>query len=366
MAGPGQDPPEQSGFSGPEFTAQRANPMPPQDIRMPAQAPPDAATPHEMAEDNWSMGTPAAAPGRSRVWLIAAAIAVVFAVVAGFVIFAPKGAEGSPIAYAFEPGQKLNYRMRAQMSGDVSVPGSGSVSIEMQMGGVIRMEVVSVDADGIATVNMKLQDVYVRTDPPGAADVPATIEEQIKVAPDGRIIEGSLGISELGATSQAPPGWDQFSPLLPDGPVAPGDTWSGETEVPFIGGQTITVTSETQLLDYVVEDGKEIAVVKSDIHIPLDVTLSFKELAAEMDADMGELGLPPGADPKFAYEGQMDAQMTARIDPATQELKGTVMNGTMAFDMTVKDMPGLGDVGPAQMDMTMNIVMEQFEGRKPK
>lgn len=357
---------EGTGLSGPEFTQQRSAPMPPVDMRTPTEPPPDAAKPHELEADRWAMGTPAAPPSRSRVWLIGVAIALAVAVVVGVVVLRPEGAEGEPIAYAFEPGQELNYRMRATMEGNVSLEGLGSESMSMEMAGVIRMKVRSVDAEGVATIDLTLEDLTFESDPPVETGFPDSLEEAVKIAPDGRLLQGSLGFSELGAASQAPPGWDQYSPLLPDGPVSPGDTWSDSTEMPFAGDVTIPVETESSLLDYIQEDGQRIAVVKSEMHIPLNVRAALSDFAGEAGMSAADLGLPSGADPTFGYDGTMDMVMVARIDPVTQELKGTSIDGTMDVSMTVSDIPGVGDVGPVKMTMDIAVSMEQFQGRKDK
>lgn len=291
-------------------------------------------------------------------------VALVVIVVAA-VLLVPKGAKGEPISYAFEEGQSLNYRMRATMDGEVSIPDLGATQMKVEVGGVMRMNVVSVEDDGTATVGLVMEDLYVRSTPAtDTATIPSRIEETLVIGPDGRLLEGSLGLSGLGATSQTPPGWDQWSPLLPAEPVSPGDSWSDEVEVPFYGGETITVSTESQLLDYIAEDGKEIAVVKSTMRMPLDVEVSIVDMLKEMGTETGDMGLPKGMNPTVSYSGQMDMEMIARIDPASQELMGTSADGTMNVDMVFKGVPGGQDIGPANLTMDMSMVMEQFEPRK--
>lgn len=371
---PGHQPSEdQTGLLGPEFVGQRANPMPPAPpptMKIERLDPPPILDhagegPAPRQEDSWQAAS--SKGGRSRWAIIGGVVALVVVIVAGVVLFMPKGAEGEPIAYSFEEGQKLSYRMSANMDGTVSMGEIGSQDMSLEMGGIIHMEVVSVDAEGVATVETSLDDLYMRSTPPTDAGVPSSVTKQtLRIAPDGTILEGSLGFSELGATSQTPPGWDQYSPMLPDEPVSPGDTWSDETEIPFMGDETITISSETQLLDYVVEDGEQVAVVRSDTTVPLDIEISLADIASQMGLASSELGLPKGADPKISYEGTMEMQTTARIAPVSQELKGTVTEGTMIVDITVKDMPGVGSLGPIRMNLDLSVTMEAFQPKKAK
>ena len=138
---------------------------------------------------------------------------------------------------------------------DMSFIGSVSLGdqqhpVNMQFGEDFTWRVESVDANGLATVTMTVEDmtgtINGEVEP---ADGPVSVE--IRVAKDGRILTaGNLAIADASSSSQAFPGTDQFLPLLPDHPVNPGDAWEKvfDQDFPFGGGKIRYVSHNTYLV----------------------------------------------------------------------------------------------------------------------
>jgi len=316
--------------------------------------------------DAWTAGDTSG--GVAAAWrkpaLIGGVVLLVIAVIAGVTLFRPKGAGGETLSYEFKTGQSFAYSLRMTMDGTISVPDAGmSRPLKMEIGGVASMEVKSVDAKGVATVDVALTGIFVRSDPAIPTTIPTEMRDTMQVAPNGRVLSGGLGLSQLGSAGQVPPGWDsQLWPWTADYPVNPGDAWSEGADVPFIGDTALHITTDTKMLAYIQENGKRVAVVESTEHIPLDVTISMSELAKEMGEKSDSFELPAGADPKFTYSGEMTMVTTSRIDSGTHIVLGGTSEGTMDVTMTMKGIPGVPEMS-ADMDLDFSLTLEQYHGR---
>jgi hypothetical protein len=307
--------------------------------------PPPAASP---AAPGWSPAAPASteAPPRRR-WtgLIVVAVVAVVALVGGLIAFNAIGGGGGsasaqPLALAFTPGQTETYTTHMTMDGklDAGELLGGSQPVVMDITQRVTWEVASVDADGVATVEVTVDEM---TGTMNGMAIPDTASSTgpiaMQIAPDGRILSaGGMSFAGFDQTGGASfPGMGQMTPLLPDGPVQPGDTWTKDfsQDVPF-GEGTIEFTSTSTLERYEDVDGVNAAVVTTEFTVPMDFTIDFAEI---LDAMGGAEGLPTGptglADAKIAYGGSGQIRQTAWVDPdAKQMLK---MSSSGSFDMTM-------------------------------
>ncbi len=302
-------------------------PMPP--------PPPPAAAP-----------APEAAPPKQRTTgLVVGALVVVVAVIAGLVAFNvlvdKERANATPLALAFTAGQSETYTMHMTMDGTLNAGELlGEQPIVMDVTQVVTWEVVSVDDEGVATIEVTTTEMSGTMNGVAVpAEVSSTPTVEMQIAPDGRILSaGGMSFSGLEQTGGASfPGMGQMTPLLPDGPVAPGDTWTKDfsQEIPF-GEGTIEFTSTSTLERYEDVDGVNAAVITTEFTVPMDFTLDFGELLASFGDTIGvtgATGLAGFADASIAYGGQGTFRQTSWIDPGAEKMLKTSSAGS--FDMTM-------------------------------
>ena len=322
--------------------------------RVPPPPPlPDLRSPLDLTPASWTAG----AGGPSRQWgRLALAAAVVVALIAGAIVFLlPRGGGGAAFALQYKTDQTIRYHMTMTMDGLLSSaelgadePFKGSFDL------TLSMHVVSVDANGTATIDLSIEKgtaIFGGQKQP----LPRDFQARIQIAKDGRLLSGG-GLSETtGFSGFSLPGSDQFTPLLPDHPVKPGDVWTKDFEVPFpFGGGSIRYSSRNELVRYEDVDGARAAVIHSDLTIPLDITMDLRKLLVGTGQSTSEL--PAGSDPKIAYGGSLTVSMTDWFDPVSgQQLKAS-LNGAMDMRMTLQDFPtNAGLTGEVRLTGTMSM-----------
>jgi hypothetical protein len=292
------------------------------------------------------------APRRRR-GLAAGAVALAVLLVAGAVAFAltQRGgsAEARPLALRFSPGQSETYDIHMTMDGRVSSDVAdlgGSLPIVMELTEVVTWEVVAVDDEGLATVEVTVDEVSGSVSgvaiPTGDEDLPPM---ELVIAPDGRIV--SMGGVPLGGFGDLPsfPGMNQLTPILPDegAAVAPGDSWTKEfsQEMPFgEGAIEVTATSRYDRVEEV--DGREAAVIVTDITVPMEFSFDGGDLAAlgtELGAT-GPTGLDAFADAAIASTGQVRLTQTSYVDLEAEELLRSQSSGTLDVEIEASGIPG--------------------------
>jgi hypothetical protein len=198
--------------------------------------------------------------------------------------------------------------------------------------------VLSVDPDGTASVEMRVEEADVTLDGERQA-VPATQPVRMRISRDGRLLAGSGNLGSAGAASGLNvPGLDQFTPLLPDHPVQPGDSWSKDFTAPFpIGDGELRYRSRNTFLRYEQLGGTKAAVIRSALTLLLDFQIDIRQLAEI--SGQGQSGFPAGTNPKISYGGTMSYLATNWFDPkGGQQLKSSI-DGTMDIRMRFIDFP---------------------------
>lgn len=312
-------------------------------------------TPVPVPAEAWSAGRPSAGPRKRRPGPLIGAAAVVVALVAGLLVFQftrPGGEASASLALSFTEGETATYRMHMTMvgEGETDVDPSGSEAVHMDLSETLSWRVVSVDPDGTATIEVTVSDQSgtMNGQAVPAPDAPTTTE--IRVAPDGRILSaGDLAFSASGSTDGTGfPGMGQMTPLLPDHPVAPGDTWekSFAQEFPFGEGE-IRFTSHNRFDRYEDVDGARTAVIVSEFTMPLDFSLDFGELLAALGEGFGEgTGAQEAGDLEHAtidYGGRGTFVLTSWIDPANQQMVRSSSRGEFDMTMALSGFPGAPD-----------------------
>ncbi|MGZ5352458.1 MAG: hypothetical protein ACXWYN_05170 [Actinomycetota bacterium] len=295
---------------------------------------------------------------RHRAGMIAGAVVVSLALVAGasFVLLRDgSSAQARPLALRFTEGQSETYAIQQTMDGQISsdLEGSdlfGDMPLAMDMTQVMTWEVLSVDDDGLATIEVSVSEMSGSVN---GIDVPDTTTAvppmEIVIAPDGRIVSaGGLALGGAGQTQGFGfPGMGQLTPILPDDgdAVAPGDSWDKEfsQDFPFGEGTIAYTASSTYDRDESV-DGREAAVIVTQMNVPMDLTM---DLGALMDSFGGELGAsgPTGlgdlANASIATSGSGSITQTSFVDLEAEELLRSESSGTFDLTMEYRGIPGL-------------------------
>jgi hypothetical protein len=329
-----------------------------------AQAGPEGPQAHEIT--SWATPLPPSAPPKKSRWpLIAAVVAVVMTFLcAAVLVKAPRspsavkesasnssnrfptshnpGSTGpaTALTLSLQPGGDLRYQVHMTMSGTLSAGGqkqpiSGAISARMSW------HVVSVDRKGVATVELKMRDLAGTM---GGQAIPARAGTsfRIRVAPDGRVLSSSdLGLgSVLGGSGLQLPGSSQISPLLPDDPVKPGDTWKKDYTQAFpFGAGRIHLSSDNTYLRNETIGGVKTAVIQSTESFPFDFTLDFRELLRASGSSTRSLGLPGGADLKLMYTGKAAVSSTDWLDIRAGQVVRGEATAWFDLDFAIKGVP---------------------------
>jgi hypothetical protein len=277
---------------------------------------------------------------------VAGGIAVAVVLVAGalaFVLTQGGGAaEAQPLALRFTEGQSESYAIHQTMDGSIASDLIGDMPLAMDVTQVVTWRVVSVDDEGLATIEVAVTEMTGTVNgmaiPSAATQMPPI---EIVIAPDGRVVSaGGLSLGGAGQTQGFGfPGMGQMTPILPDegDVVAPGDTWEKEFSQDFPFGEgtiEFTATSTYQRNEDV--DGREAAVIITDMTVPLDFTFEFQDLIDSMGSDLGAAGatgMEMLGDASMAYSGAGTFTQTSWVDLEAKELLRTESSGD--FDMTV-------------------------------
>lgn len=262
-------------------------------------------------------------------------------------------AEARPLALAFVEGRSETFAIHQTMTGQIEAGALGSQSLEMDMTQVMTWEVLAVDEDGIATVSVTIAEMRGTVNgvplPEDHGGMPAI---EFQVAPDGRIVSaGGLALGGAGQTQGFGfPGMGQLTPILPDEgqAVAPGDSWTKEfsQEFPYGEGRIEYTATSTYERDEEV-DGAEAARIVTELTVPLDFTLDFRELLAALGegalAGTGGEGLDQIADAEIAYGGEGAITQTSWVDLDAQELLATDTSGDFDLTIAFRGIPGFED-----------------------
>jgi hypothetical protein len=299
--------------------------------------------------------TPTATPERRRTGLVFGAIVAVLALVGAFAFVSTRGddsAQAQALALSFSPGRSETYEIHQTMNGTLSSDLlGGDQPIDLEMTQRVGWAVTDVDAQGNATIRVTVDHVSGTL---GGQPIPSASADMqpidMVVAPDGRVLSaGGLALGGAGQTNGFGfPGMSQIMPILPDDgrAVAPGDTWDKSFSQPFpFGDGRIRYTATSRYDRNVTVDGREAAVIVTDMKVPLDFTLRFADL---LDAMGGSDALPSGAtgldalgDASIVYGGQGSFTQTSSVDLAARELVRSSSSGDFDISMSLRGVPGM-------------------------
>jgi hypothetical protein len=283
---------------------------------------------------------------------VTGAVVLALALIAGAVVFVQVrgggSAEARPLALRFTAGQSTTYELHQTMDGRVSSDLLGEQDLTMDMTQVSTWEVLSVDADGVATIELTVTEFSGSMNgneiPNAGAGVPPV---EFRVAPDGRILSaGGLALGGAGQTDGFGfPGMGQLTPILPDDgqAVAPGDTWEKSYSQEFPYGEGTIAFSSTNSYDRNEDvNGREAAVIVSELSVPLDFSIELDRMLEALGGEMpaGATGLDQIAGATLAYEGGGEFTMTSWVDLDAEELLRSRSAGDFDIEMRFEGFAG--------------------------
>lgn len=243
-------------------------------------------------------------------------------------------AHAQTIALAFKQGDTYKYALH--LTAELTIT-AGSISQDVKIDAKAKesVAVTSVESDGTADISLTVSDMTITTTgkaPDGSTSTTTTTNstaippQQIKVAPDGRI----LAVNGESISAQSPFGVLVGSNLayavLPDTAVKPGDKWSKSYDQSQPGGQSsVHVTSNSTYLRDESFHGVNAAVI--DTKSTATFSMSFSDLGPVPNA-------PPGGQPSpvppvgggASMQGTVTSDTTSWVDPgARRVLKSTEM-----------------------------------------
>lgn len=296
-----------------------------------------------------------AEPPRRHGGLVALAIGVAVVVLAGVAVFTltrSDTAEAQPLALAFEQGQSRTYEIDQTMDAEIASDAFGSQSVSMDVSQVVTWKVISVDEEGVATIEVTISEMSGSVDgQPIPADIPSVPPVEIEIAPDGRVL--SAGGFALGGAGQTQgfgfPGMGQLTPILPDDgeEVSVGDTWQKDFSQDFPFGEGTIEFSATSTYERDEEvNGRTAAVIVTDLTVPLDFTLRFADLLETLGPALtGATGAAELADASIDYGGEGTFTQTSFVDLEASELLRMQSDGTFDIAMEFSGVPGLESAG---------------------
>jgi hypothetical protein len=272
----------------------------------------------------------------------------------------PAPAVKTSLQLSLAKGQSLRYRFLMKSVITVEA-GAASVKVNDQLGGVMRWHVDSVDDQRVAHITVTASGVTDTTN--GHTVRQPTQTFHLRVAPDGRVLAaaGFGATSGKGNSGPGVPGIDQIMPLLPGSPVAIGTSWSKSFNQanPFGKGGIHYDTTST-LLRFEPVNGTRTAVIQSRATLPID--LSIDERKALAGTGQPATGLGNGTNPVDWFNGHMDFNQMAWLDPNTKSLIKSTTTGQLVFIVRVSGVPPADQPpgGRATFAGTVNLNLQAF------
>ena len=301
--------------------------------------PPPPETPHAPSE-----------PTRRR-WIVPVAIVVAVLLVAGVawaVLSRGDTAEAQPLALSFTEGAEQTYAIHLTMDANMSSDVFGEQPLKLDLSETVIWRVKSVDQAGTATIEVTISEISgsLNGEPVPSTDIPPL---EMVIASDGRVLSAG-GIAFGGSPDTQGfgfPGMEQLTPILPDSgeKVSVGDTWEKTFSQDFpYGDGTIEFAASSVYARNETVDGREAAVIQTQMTVPLDLTINLSELLDAFGPELaGTTGTDLGSlqDASIAYDGQGSLSQTSFVDLDAKELLKTRGNGDFDISLGFQGIPGM-------------------------
>jgi len=241
------------------------------------------------------------------------------------------------LALAFQSSATYDYKVHVSATITVQTPNANG-PVTSDIAGTARLQVLSTDAEGVTTVKISLtgltttvngQSLYL------TGKIPSSFTARI--GKDGQLL-GFGAETATTSSSASASGLDQLTPLLPDHPVRPGDTWTKDTNQPnpLGGGGSTTVHSTNKFVRYETVNGVRAAVINSKGSGHLDITVSFSDLLQALGSPAG--GFLSGVTAHIT--GDLSFDGTLWLDYSRKELLKTDGAADFNATYTLTGLPG--------------------------
>ncbi len=247
-------------------------------------------------------------------------------------------AHAQTISLAFKQGEQFKYTLH--FSGTFSAHvGSVSQDVKIDAKAKETVKITAVESEGTAHMTLALSDLTITTTgkaPDGSTTTSTTSQtsaippQQLKVAPDGRI----LSINGESISSASPFGVLAGSYLvyavMPDSAVKPGDKWSKSYDQAQPGGSSsVHVTTNSTYLRDESFHGVNAAVIETKS--AADFTMNL--LPPQSPPPNGtRAGPTPGG--FGAMQGSVASDTTSWIDPGAHRVLKSSMKATLKATIT--------------------------------
>ena len=240
------------------------------------------------------------------------------------------------ISLAFKQGEQFKYALHFTGTFSAHV---GAVLQDVKIDAKARETVVTtaVESDGTADMTLTLSDLKITTTgkaADGSTTTSTTTQtnaippQQLKVAPDGRI----LSINGQNISSESPFGVLTGSYLvyavLPDSAVKPGDKWSKSYDQAQPGGSSsVHVTSNSTYLRDESFHGVNAAVIETKSAADFTMNLLPPKSPLPNTANGTSAGPTPGG--LGSVQGSETSDTTSWVDPAAHRVLKSSMKATL-------------------------------------
>ena len=240
------------------------------------------------------------------------------------------------ISLAFKQGEQFKYALHFTGTFSAHI---GAVLQDVKIDAKARETVVTtaVESDGTADMTLTLSDLKITTTgkaADGSTTTSTTTQtnaippQQLKVAPDGRI----LSINGQNISSESPFGVLTGSYLvyavLPDSAVKPGDKWSKSYDQAQPGGSSsVHVTSNSTYLRDESFHGVNAAVIETKSAADFTMNLLPPKSPLPNTANGTSAGPTPGG--LGSVQGSETSDTTSWVDPAAHRVLKSSMKATL-------------------------------------
>lgn len=242
----------------------------------------------------------------------------------------------------FKSGQTYRYQAHVVLSGTLSLSGQQlPLSSDQKVNQTIRVK--SVDRSGAATLEISFADVIAGGS--GATTTVRAAPLTIRIGADGRILAGSG--SPVGGRAPSIPGSDQLTPVFPDHPVRPGDSWDKRYSRPNpFGSGGFELTSHSTYLRDERVGGADAAVIDTTLRGPIDFTIDFSKLPQPAGSGLGSGSIH--------YLGRVASTTRYWIDLSSHLVLKASGKGTYTLNYGAATPPGQA-AGPQQVSFDGQI-----------
>lgn len=239
----------------------------------------------------------------------------------------------------FKADQSFRYQVHVTVSGNLAST-AGSLPVNSDQTVTETVKVVQVKPDGTATLGVEV--------------APAQGQKrsyQLEVARDGRILTG--GDDAVSSRTPTVPGSDQLTPLLPQGKVHQGDTWSGNYSRPnpFGSGSLSFAYTSKYLRDEKV-GSYDTSLIETRIHGPLVFDIDLAKLFSAT-GQAAPPSIPPGA--KIHYSGSLDTTADYWLDSASRQVVKETQKGTYSLTYDLANLPSGQGIGTGKISFQGSI-----------